>query len=377
VPRKAGIWDRKTGKNVFSSSASASDYFFEELRKILDITKEKFDKQGFGLNFLIDMEISLGFIPETYEEALVFAQGGRHLADVLSKPRVLNAIIKEAFLYGVVQTQTSGERRGLGLSDLWKSDGYGATVGGKKASQLSEDRTAVYNAINDDDSYKVRRKYKKDTQFRGVRRSITLSDLGEAIRDAFTSKIKVSNQRASLPSAQWFAKQSQFQFPSGKGKFRSKFTSAFMLLEFGSGKYAKKGWIRPYTSARATPFKVPSALGGEGQWYSHIRTSRNVHDYLKLAGKSKLTKREKQRLQKHTDKAHLYAGAERPGRLSRGVIFDERGRLSLQRTGRKDFIEATQIRFLELLNKRIRKKLGGKKAMLWKDSFLLGLIKYK
>ena len=59
------------------------------------------------------------------------------------------------------------------------------------------------------------------------------------------------------------------------------------------------------------------------------------------------------------------------------MIFDERGRLRLQRAGRKDFIGVTRRKFLELLNQKIRSRLGGKKATMWKDSFLGGLIRYR
>jgi hypothetical protein len=378
MPRKSGIWETKTGRRPFRTSSSASQYFFEELRKILEISPKDFKKKGFGVNYKVEIEISLGFIPETVQEFRAFVAGAKILIETLGQPRVMNTLIKEAFIYGVIKTQSEGQEPGLGLKDLWHGGGYDVTVGGAKAVPLREDRTSAYDAISGN-KYPVKSRSFKSNQFTGTRRSLSLTDLGNAIRDAFESSVKVSNQRAALPSPFWFAQKPEFNFTVGKSRKPSRYTSAFMLLEFGSGIYAKKGWIRPYTSARATPYKVPSEIsgGGEGAWYSYLSTSRRVHDYLRLAKKSKLTAKEKRRLAAHTRRTKQYAAAERPGRLSRDVLFDKRGQLSLQRAGRKDFIKATQIRFLELLNKRVRSKLGGKNAALWQDSFLLGIIKYK
>ena len=163
--RRSGVWDRKTGQHVFKNSAEAAKYFFEELRKLLGISKEKYAKQGLSFDGrLLDLEVSIGFRPENYKEALVFAEGGRHLADILSSERVMNVIIKKAFLYGVVHTN-----EGQGLKDLWFGGGYGSTVEGERATPFH----SVEEYLPSFEDPRVRPWVPKKGGFKGERRSIT------------------------------------------------------------------------------------------------------------------------------------------------------------------------------------------------------------
>jgi hypothetical protein len=58
-----------------------------------------------------------------------------------------------------------------------------------------------------------------------------------------------------------------FRFSLAEGTSRSSRTNAFLILELGTGKFAKP-LVFPYQSATATPFKIPPTVvdGNEGLW---------------------------------------------------------------------------------------------------------------
>lgn len=178
---------------------------------------------------------------------------------------------------------------------------------------------------------------------------------------------------------------------------RSKFTSVFMMAEFGTGNFADTPGPRLYKSSRSTPFKVSPQLGSiiaryggdssTSQWFSRPSKAFLISDLhfdlqekLKQLRSRKIPESDRRKstfgtLRDMTDKevdvwrkrinrninfieylvaAHIYGSRGPKSIQPRHILFSSRGIvLDIQRAYKKFLLE-----YARLLNEAIRNKLG-------------------
>ena len=161
------------------------------------------------------------------------------------------------------------------------------------------------------------------------------------------------------------------------GSITSKFTSAFMMIEFGTGAYANKSTRRGFGSTGSTPFKVPPGGPGfypRGSWIPFRTAMDKYLQYRKAFQNPNARKKRGQRFS-NKEMIRYYSGTregdkrvfnrKKPengwdGLVSKGrrpaqLVFTIGGKVRERRKA----IDAAKVEVVRLLNQAIRNRVKG------------------
>ncbi|MBU8920982.1 MAG: hypothetical protein KOO63_03895 [Bacteroidales bacterium] len=332
--KKTGIWINR--RSSFKNRYEAREYFFGKFAKQLGMKKETLENIG----SLKPVEISYDVIFVNREEgglegAKAYIKAWQIARSILdgSHPNILRDILRLAFYAGAVMEPNEG------IHTKWMEGNFKQDT----VKQANEHSKSHLNTVT---------------------RGVTLGQIGREIGAEMTkpSHVLVKGHTVFFRPLTWFARRRAFQIPGTK----SKFNSAFLLIEFGSGERADPAFQRPYVGPKTTPYKVPDSA----RWVSHPVVADNMRKYLDWA------RRTRQRPEQYHSAPELqqrrelaFANAAHEGRKPQEVFFGK---------GRND-IDTQRVRvaaiyrvFLELLGKQVFKKLTtDEQEFIGEDMFVL------
>ncbi len=230
-------------------------------------------------------------------------KGVRAVRRILASPKELGQIMEEAFRNTVQQELKRRWTGAGGTSDLGKqtrSRGGGTNVNRRAAtSDVIKKRTAEFK------------------------------EGAKEIQDLLTETLIVRQNFVGLASLQEFT---NIEVSSSPSKLRS----IFLMLEFGTGRYAKPASLIR-TKGR---WKVPNRV-------AKLEDGVTTADWFNLGWVRELSDKFKKKTKKQEEKGLLnlsFKWAANPGRVGRHIIFQERGiAASLVKAKRKAFREVIRI----------------------------------
>jgi hypothetical protein len=248
---KAGFWDRAS--QPFSSNKQALEFFFAELKK-LGVDVESLGKVK---------AIRLGFLLENINATAQQIRDGLDvLLGIMNDPRKMQVILKRAYIKTVVASIQRAWKNRLLRKEAEEGALGEAFTGsyGIPQSYLSQVNPEIRSKVAKGSFSKPKGGKRKDRDYRN---KIL------AISEAFARTLVIKGNTVSLRPMKYYAQN--FQLTGGIrgqriGTGTRPFRSAFMIHEFGTGKFAKPA-PRLFQSPTTTPWKVPPLFGGDaGEW---------------------------------------------------------------------------------------------------------------
>jgi hypothetical protein len=249
---KAGFWDRAS--QPFASNKQALEFFFAELKK-LGVDVESLGKIK---------ALRLGFLLENVNATAQQIRDGLDvLLGIMNDPRKMQVILKRAYIKTVVASVQRAWKNRLLRQDA-EGEALGSFTGsyGVPQSYLAQlDPAARKRHARQGKSFaRPKGGRRKDRDYRNQ---------VLAISEAFARTLVIKGNTISLRPMKYYAQN--FQLSGGiRGQRISTgtrpFKSAFMIHEFGTGKFAKPA-PRLFQNPKTTPWKVPHLFGGDaGEW---------------------------------------------------------------------------------------------------------------